>query len=245
MSAYNSLNSGVKDKFFTSFWSTDKSYREAVDLLLRDKLMGNLKRYVKDMRPIFSNFMVKRPGSNGECLPHQDWNYVNEKEHCSMTVWCALHDMNDNEGCLRVFPGSHLINCPVRGRDVQNYLVNVQPFIRNHLMQKTSLKKGQAIIMNSRAVHGSESNHSDNDRIAVALMAVPVESQCIHYAANPAQPHEINVMCGEGGLFVNHNCFESLDLTASLDQFNIEERYMRFWDLLRLSPFLLRARCRA
>ncbi len=238
LETYKGTDSKVSSKFYTTFWSESLEHRKEVDSLLKDMLMEKLTQYTDHFRPIFSNFMVKKPGENGECLPHQDWNYVEEDNAVSITLWCALQDTDSRNGGLNVMPKSHKIKNRIRGRNIQPYITEVQELIRTKFMKNVVLKKGQALLLNSSIIHGSENNLSKNDRVAVALMAVPKKATCIHYAKSEISDdldETIYVLSGDNNLFVNHNCFENIELTNALKTIKVKKKSMSKFDLYTFS----------
>jgi ectoine hydroxylase-related dioxygenase (phytanoyl-CoA dioxygenase family) len=54
-----------------------------------------------------STFLCKAPGEAGKVGVHQDWSVVDEDKYYSATIWVPTVDTTEENGALRVLPGSH------------------------------------------------------------------------------------------------------------------------------------------
>lgn len=99
---------------------------------------------------------------------HQDNNYTQHRPALgSLNIWVALVDMTEDNGCLRMVPGSHeggTLAAVDAGDGVHRKLsTDVEaavPLVMN---------AGDAVAFTRLTVHGSGPNRSDAPRIAYAL----------------------------------------------------------------------------
>lgn len=96
---------------------------------------------------------------------HQDRGVAHASADASrmLTVWLAITDATEENGCLRVVPGSHrqemLTHCPVTG----------QLAIPTKLFDESSavtlpVKAGGAVLLHANTIHASLENHSRDIR---------------------------------------------------------------------------------
>lgn len=108
-----------------------------------------------------SMFYFKPPKARGQAL-HQDQYYIlSEPEPC-IAVWIAMEDCDEENGCLRVVPGSHTL--PVLGTvaaDTTKSFKNVKvPLPEGMTEVPVTLKAGDALIFQGHVLHGSLPNTS-------------------------------------------------------------------------------------
>lgn len=174
----------VQQGFYTSIWSTNKAYRREIDEQLKMVLFKRVASHVRSVKPVFSNFMVKGSGENSSLIAHQDWAFVEEPEFDSATVWIPLVDVNSLNGNLQVVPGSHCLTNFVRGRFLENVITQIDEQELNKKLVDIPMKAGEAIILNSRLIHASPPNLSNQKRIAVSVVVAPEEAPLFHWIVN-------------------------------------------------------------
>ena len=123
---------------------------------------------------IQSGFFFTRPGAKGFCW-HQDNIYVESKPGDFVLAWTALCDMRPENGCLVVFPGTHLEPIlPVRdapitegpARDEGAYDgESIVP--ERYTAHDVVIPKGSTVFLHGHMVHGSHDNRSDGFRCAM------------------------------------------------------------------------------
>lgn len=125
-----------------------------------------------------SSFFTKDPRDPGYVSWHQDSTYWGLSEPDIVTAWVAFSDSVVENGCMRVMPGTHLMdqlphkdtfadhNMLTRGQEVQ---VDVDP----SRAVNVELQPGEFSLHHVRIVHGSDPNPSDRRRIGFAIRYVP------------------------------------------------------------------------
>lgn len=134
-----------------------------------------------------SMFYFKPPNARGQAL-HQDQYYIlSEPEPC-IAVWIAMEDCDEENGCLRVVPGSHTL--PLLGTvaaDTTKSFKNVTvPLPEGMTELPVILKAGDALIFQGHVLHGSLPNTSATRfRRALILHYIPGDSKGVAEFFNP------------------------------------------------------------
>ena len=122
-----------------------------------------------------SVLFVKEPDKKGFVSWHQDGKYQGWKPCNYITAWLAITDVNEENGCMRMWIGSHKENLKDHKDtfDEHNLLTRGQT-IENVPMNETVpilLKPGQLSLHHPMTVHGSGPNLSKNKRIGFAIQS--------------------------------------------------------------------------
>ena len=64
----------------------------------------------KDILICGTTLFVKNPNQKGFVSFHQDAKYIGLEPHNWVTVWLAVTDSNEKNGCMRMWSGSHKKN---------------------------------------------------------------------------------------------------------------------------------------
>jgi len=118
---------------------------------------------------------IKEPDKKGFVSWHQDGKYQGFKPFNCVTAWLALTDVNEKNGCMRMWPGSHKKkikehkdtfakdNLLTRGQTIENVPINKTKAI--------VLKPGQLSLHHPLTVHGSGLNKSNSQRIGFVIQS--------------------------------------------------------------------------
>ena len=122
-----------------------------------------------------TTLFVKNPNEKGFVSFHQDAKYIGLEPHNWVTVWLAVTDTNEHNGCMRMLPGSHKENLKTHEQkfDENNLLTRGQT-ITNVPLDKTEptiLKAGQISLHHPLIVHGSGLNQSNDRRIGFVIQS--------------------------------------------------------------------------
>ena len=121
-----------------------------------------------------TTLFIKNPHERGFVSYHQDAKYIGLEPHNWVTAWVALTDSNENNGCMRMWPKSHLDikdhnekfnegNLLTRGQTVEN--------VPENEVKSIELKAGQMSLHHPRIVHGSGINKSNDRRIGFVIQS--------------------------------------------------------------------------
>lgn len=113
----------------------------------------------------YIQFVTKLPEPNqerGEFPWHQDNGYANIDPGNNVTVWVALDDVNEENGCVWVMPGSHLQGLlPHQKKSEANWYLDV-PVSGDGV--PAILKAGEAVAFTGLTLHRSKMNRSQFPR---------------------------------------------------------------------------------
>ncbi len=122
-----------------------------------------------------TTLFIKNPNEKGFVSFHQDAKYIGLEPHNWVTVWIAVTDANEKNGCMRMLPGSHKEDLKHHEQkfDENNLLTRGQT-IKNIPLDKTDpviLKAGQMSLHHPKIVHGSGLNYSNDRRIGFVIQS--------------------------------------------------------------------------
>ncbi len=124
-----------------------------------------------------TTLFIKNPDKKGFVSFHQDAKYIGLEPHDWVTVWVAITDTNEENGCMRMWTGTHKENLKhhsekfnyssgnllTRGQTVENVpLDETEPVILN---------AGQMSLHHPKIVHGSGVNKSRERRIGFVIQS--------------------------------------------------------------------------
>lgn len=133
-------------------------------------------------RIVVGSFAVKQADCDFSGVGlHQDLTFVDETENgqAGISVWCPLVEVGEENGCLRVAIGSHVLNSRLREPCSLPY-PDLIDLIENELMTYLPMRPGQALLMDNRLFHGSPANRGNHPRVVAAGVAVPRESRLLY-----------------------------------------------------------------
>lgn len=117
--------------------------------------------YGREFVPFAESIVIKLP-ENGSAFPfHQDGNRYKGIQHRGLNVGIYLHASTETNGCLRVIPGSHLLN----KIDVHALRELHGPILPDSIRLETQI--GDITLHDRSLVHGSLPNTSSDLRITV------------------------------------------------------------------------------
>lgn len=204
--------------FYTSIWSGNVAYRQLIYDKVSRLLSDKVSKYLPNCEPVFANLHIKKTGNNSRLLAHQDWNFVNEPAHQSMTVWCPLTDTNDRNGALQIIPGSHRMNNYIRGRFFDAPFKDIrETFIREKLIT-VPIKAGESIFFHSRLIHASLPNISDKTRVAASVVMVPNGTPIVHDVLN-LETLSVKRLNITPEFFYSYSCFDKLVNVSSENEY--------------------------
>ena len=122
-----------------------------------------------------TTLFIKEKKEKGFVSFHQDAKYIGLEPHNWVTVWLAVTDSNEKNGCMRMLPGSHKDNLKYHEQkfDKNNLLTRGQT-IENISLNETDpiiLKAGEISLHHPLIVHGSGLNYSDDRRIGFVIQS--------------------------------------------------------------------------
>ena len=129
----------------------------------------------KDILVGGTTLFIKDPDTKGFVSWHQDAKYIGFKPYNWVTAWLAITDANEENGCMRMWSGSHKENLKYHNQkfDVNNLLTRGQT-VENVPIDETKpvvLNAGQMSLHHPSIVHGSGLNKSNDRRIGFVIQS--------------------------------------------------------------------------
>ena len=134
--------------------------------------------------------LFAKPPIDGQATPwHQDGQYWAVRPLATCSVWVAVDDSNQDNGCLRVIRGSH------RARRLRRHRTNPDPDLTldQELLHEEYdendavdlvLEAGQVSLHDVYLAHGSEPNYSERPRRGMTMRIMPTTSLYDRKVAN-------------------------------------------------------------
>ena len=122
-----------------------------------------------------TTLFIKNPNEKGFVSFHQDAKYIGLEPYNWVTAWIAVTDSNENNGCMRMMPGSHKkdLKHHTQKFDDNNLLTRGQTIedISISESEPVILKAGQMSLHHPKIIHGSGLNKSKDRRIGFVIQS--------------------------------------------------------------------------
>ena len=129
----------------------------------------------KDILVCGTTLFIKNPDKKGFVSFHQDAKYIGLEPYNWVTAWLAVTDSNEENGCMRMFKGSHKKDLKFHNQkfDENNLLTRGQTIEDIPINETTPviLKAGQLSLHHPTIIHGSGLNKSKERRIGFAIQS--------------------------------------------------------------------------
>ena len=159
-----------------------------------------------------TTLFIKNSNEKGFVSYHQDAKYIGLEPLNWVTAWIAITDSNENNGCMRMWSGSHKDDLKEHHQKFNegNLLTRGQT-VRDVPKEETTpliLTAGQMSLHHPKVVHGSDLNYSDDRRIGFVIQS---------YIGT-----DVKQVLGKN----------SVQLARGIDKFNFHERIERTKSLM-------------
>ncbi len=122
-----------------------------------------------------TTLFIKNPNEKGYVSFHQDAKYIGLEPYNWVTAWIAVTDSNENNGCMRMLPGSHKEKLKYHNQkfDNKNLLTRGQTIenVPIEITKPVELKAGQMSLHHPKVIHGSGLNKSKDRRIGFVIQS--------------------------------------------------------------------------
>jgi phytanoyl-CoA hydroxylase len=151
-----------------------------IDRRIRDAMVGLLG---KEPYAVQTMFYFKPAGARGQAL-HQDNYYLRVQPGTCIAAWMAVDPCDEENGCLRVVPGSHKweLLCTVKANTKESFTDVTVPIPEGVQAEPAVMAPGDVLFFNGQVVHGSGPNRSQ-DRFRRALIGHYVEGDAAKVAS--------------------------------------------------------------
>ena len=143
--------------------------------------LPKIKAIFDNYQPLIINYINKEPG--GGAVPvHQDWDFVNEDEFVSASIWVALVDVGEEYGPLQFIKGTNRVFRHIkRSPSIPWFFRSYTHYLKDKWFKPILTKAGDALIFDNGTIHYSEPNMGDYDRLAIQIVVIPKEAQAKHF----------------------------------------------------------------
>jgi phytanoyl-CoA hydroxylase len=118
-----------------------------------------------------------KPALHGDIVPwHQDNGYWHLEPAAAMSMWIALDDADEENGCMWVVPGSHRAG-EVGHQRAGQYVAQLKANADETLAVSVPLRAGSAMIHHCRTLHMTRPNHTPRQRRAWVMHYMPVDTK--------------------------------------------------------------------
>jgi ectoine hydroxylase-related dioxygenase (phytanoyl-CoA dioxygenase family) len=140
----------------------------------------------------FNQFVTKRPDAasgKSEFPWHQDNGYVAIEPATNVTIWIALDDVDERNGCVWIVPGSHKQGLlPHKPKSADNWHLLV-PVEGDGI--PAPMKAGEAVAFTGLTLHRSKLNHTDQLRRTFFIEYADAESTYRRTTDPSAKPRPV------------------------------------------------------
>lgn len=167
---------------------TDSELEKLAEVILDEKVIGKNVEYFN-----------KPPKIGKATPPHQDAYYFNIKPAQAVTLWIALEDANEENGCVNYITGSHLKGMRPHGRTqtlgFSQSILDYGTEEDRAAFRSFPAKPGDLLIHHSMTVHGAGTNQTNRSRKALGLIYFGVSAKP-DIAAKEAYMKALNLQTG-------------------------------------------------
>jgi hypothetical protein len=186
----NKMRQVFKDRykapdFSTNIWNTlimaDESVRREVSDRLLQQLSPSIDKYFYDYMETFAYFLTKPVDeAPREVALHSDSSAVNEEKYEYLAIWLPLVDVDKNNGCMYIIPGSQKLFTyeqpfaidwpyPDLAKPLKKYAIDLP------------MKAGDLLIFSGKTLHGSYPNRSKDARPVVGSGIIHPETEMLYF----------------------------------------------------------------
>lgn len=152
-------------------------------------LVGNaLFRVLHPCRLLIGTYVIK-PAAGPHTVPHQDPTMTDAETgvHGSLTAWIALQDIALEAGALGIIRASHRFSTRVVGTPVPVFrtLSQGHEAMLFRYLTFVPVKAGEAIMFDTRCIHGAMPNATPNPRVVAAVRITPQDAPLYQFFLKP------------------------------------------------------------
>jgi hypothetical protein len=153
----------------------DHERRSSASEMVKQATAALVEDMLDDYYYATDHFIVKTPGS--PMLPlHQHQPLTANIYEPVIHAWTTLDDVDDNNGALRVVPGSHALLRHVQSFNSPPYFAGFAHLVEERYAITVPMKAGETILFDRSLLHGSTPNSSPSLSIRMLSTLLPKES---------------------------------------------------------------------
>lgn len=188
----------TKPKNLGQMWSTlfvaNAHERNELRRKLDEIVAPRLQSYLAFENKCVGVFINKGIGAGTASFGHQDWSLSDEETNLMANAWIPLVDVDTQNGCLYVVPGSHREFRYPRPALVPWAYDSYQPILQHYVVHYP-LRAGDLVVYNLATIHGSNINQTKTPRPAILFGVQPASTLQFHHydtATNTVEVYEVS-----------------------------------------------------
>jgi len=157
-------------------WKRNEDFRQ---LVYHKPLLDIAESLIGGNIQLFQDQALYKPANIGGPIPwHQDNNYWHCQPADLVSIWIALDDTDEENGCMNVIPGSHvsgtLEHSRAKAGDGNTSAILMTSQVDDSKAVPISLSMGYAMVHHCLTFHTTQPNYSRRDRRAMVIHYMPV-----------------------------------------------------------------------
>lgn len=199
---YDPDKGGVGPTYHMTELDTNIAYKQELRKLTEEYFGDLIDTVFKDYRILTTTLFVKPPGS-GRAPQHTDWNVQEDNSWPTMFIWCALSDVGDENGPLRLLQGSHGVLDIVHSAGGKPSYADTQATLEQHF-EPVTVDAGECILFDAGMLHESHDNQSDEPRFALRIACIPRHRRGVMFGEVEDAPGYFDIHSMEGEDIMQH-----------------------------------------
>jgi ectoine hydroxylase-related dioxygenase (phytanoyl-CoA dioxygenase family) len=182
LSQTESANEEAIETTDEKMWKVGGMWKRSEDfwhLVYYQPLLDIVESLIGGSVQLFEDEALYKPANDGGLIPwHQDNGYWRCQPAALVSIWIALDDADEENGCMNVIPGSHLSGefghskAEMGDSKLSKILLNTQ--VDESKAIPIPLSAGHAMVHHCLTLHASRPNCSNRDRRAMVINYMPV-----------------------------------------------------------------------
>jgi len=178
------LNDGQKElalgeNILNTLLIENKEKRDEISERLMEQLRPSIDKYFVDYLPYFGYSLIK-PCSPNMVNFHSDSSILNEDKFEYVTMWLPLEDVNKDNGCIFIVPGSGKLFTYEFPFNVAWPYPQLFDTLKKYAVD-LPMKAGDLLLFSAKTLHGSYPNQTQTPRKVVATALIPPDSEMLFY----------------------------------------------------------------
>ncbi len=158
-------------------WQVRRMWQRSEDfwhLVYHKPLLDTVESLIGGSVQLFEDEALYKPANKGGPIPwHQDNGYWRCQPADIVSIWIALDDADEENGCMHVIPGSHVSGEVEHSRsEVGDRMLTTQ--IDENKAVPIPLSAGCAMVFHCLTLHATRPNNSSRGRRAIVINYMPV-----------------------------------------------------------------------
>ena len=171
--------------------------REWLEFATQPDILDIAEQLIGEDIILWGTTIFGKPARIGKATPwHQDGDYYPIRPLETLTVWIALDDADQDNGCMRFIPGSHRARTTFSHHWEEDDSLTINQVCDPHHFDESRaydlvLQAGQMSFHDVYMIHGSRANVSGRRRAAFVIRLMPGHCHYDHALGEKmAQPHQ-------------------------------------------------------